>query len=171
MDRKSWLCGTVGVVAFLLLSRGIAFADGEEGEKGEKDKRMIRYAIVQVEDEAEKHSFEVVDMRTAHKWINHRIKQGEKRREEWKALPREERKRTPEPERVKARIKKTNLKTEEEGKAYAERLLARIPENRRAEAPKAEEGKNRREKAKEKRKEGEKEKGDKKKAEEGGEKD
>jgi len=165
MNRKSWLYGTIGVVTVLLLSRGTSFADEEEKDR---DKRRIRYAIIQVEDEEEKYSFEVMDMRETHRWIHRRIKLGEKRREEWKDLPREERKRTPEPERVKARIRKANLKSEEEARAYMERLLARIPMNRRAEVSEAKDGKDRREKAKGKRKEREK---GKEEAKEGGKKD
>jgi len=79
-------------------------------------------------------------MRKADKWMEQRREQGKRAKEEWKELSSAERKKTPEPAMVKAKVVKANIKTEEEAKAMAERLLERVPKNRRAGGAETEKG-------------------------------
>jgi len=139
MERKLIFYAAVGLAVFSLLPvRLVRAQEGEEEE--EEDKRPSKFAIIEVSDEEEKISYEVQTMRKADKWMEQRREQGKRAKEEWKELSSAERKKTPEPAMVKAKVVKANIKTEEEAKAMAERLLERVPKNRRAGGAETEKG-------------------------------
>ena len=126
MNRMTSLLGVLGLGALWLLP-GAASAGDDEGEG-----KRIRYVVIEVQDESAKYSYEVVPERAANQWVNSRMKRGEHLRRKWKEMARAERKETPEPERVKARVKKRNLKSKEDAEVYAKKLLANVPERLRA---------------------------------------
>ena len=126
MNRMTSLLGVLGLGALWLLP-GAASAGDDEGEG-----KRIRYVVIEVQDESAKYSYEVVPERAANQWVNSRMKRGEHLRRKGKEMARAERKETPEPERVKARVKKRNLKSKEDAEIYAKKLLAKVPERLRA---------------------------------------
>jgi hypothetical protein len=139
MNRKLIFCGVLWLAVLSLLPVRLVRAQEEEGEE-EEDKRPARFAVIEVSDEEEKISYEVTPMRATDKWMEHRREQGKRAKDEWKKLPSAERKQTPEPALVKTKVVKQNIKTEEEAKAIAERLLERVPKNKRAGEVKTEKG-------------------------------
>ena len=126
MNRITSWFGVLGIAALWLLP-GAASAGGDEDEG-----KRVRYVIIEVRDESEKLSYEIVPERAAHKWVNSRVKRGEHLRRKWKDMERAERKATPEPERVRVKVKKRNLKSKEDAEVYAKKLLANVPERLRA---------------------------------------
>jgi hypothetical protein len=129
MKRKLIFYGALGLAVLSLLPVRILRA-GEEEE--EEDKSEVRFAIIEVSDENQKISYLVTTVRGADKRMEERRERGKRAREEWKKLSSAERKRTPEPAMVKAKVVKQNIKSEEEAKALAERYLEKVPESKRA---------------------------------------
>jgi len=149
MNRMTSLFGAFGLAALWLLPSAASAGDDE------REGKRIRYVVIEVRDESEKYSYEVVPERSANQWVYSRVKRGEHLRRKWKDMARAERKETPEPERVKAKVRKRNLKTKEDAEIWAKTRLAQVPERLRAQELKEGGEKDRREKvrreAKEKR--------------------
>ncbi|MDP6358579.1 MAG: hypothetical protein QF473_25900 [Planctomycetota bacterium] len=119
MERKSYCLGLAALLAVLTLP-DFSFAGGN------------RFAVVEVEDENERISYHIVPARQAQTWARNRTREGEKLVKQWKDLPFRERKKAEKPGDVRVRIKKYSLKTEEEAKEYAEKLLEKVPSDERA---------------------------------------
>jgi hypothetical protein len=119
MERKFYCLGLAALLTILALP-DFSFARGN------------RFAVIEVEDENERISYHIVPARQAQTWARNRTREGEKLVKQWKDLPFRERKKAEKPEDVRVRIRKYSLKTEEEAKEYAEKLLEKVPSSKRA---------------------------------------
>ncbi|MDA0840334.1 MAG: hypothetical protein O3B01_31120 [Planctomycetota bacterium] len=119
MERRIFCHGVVGILSILALPDLSSAAEE-------------RFAVVEMQDGSKKISYHIVPASKVPEWMRGRLREGEKLREQWKELPSNERKTTEKPGNIKVSVKKSSLKTQEDARAYAEKLLEKVPANERS---------------------------------------
>lgn len=115
--------------ALFLLTGGTSWAKEKEEES---DDSKVKYAVIQVVDENQKISYEVVPQEEAGNWMSNRQQKSQELRKEWKELPKEDQKKSPRPDIAKCKVDKNNLKGRKNAEKYAETALSKIPKNKRS---------------------------------------
>jgi hypothetical protein len=112
--------------------RGIADDSGRKGGDQAKEDRR-RYAAIEVLDEQKKISCVILPEDEAQDWMAQRRQKSDAMLAEWKKLPSEDRKKQPEPQKVRLTLKKNAIDGLEAAETWKKRYLASVPKDQLSE--------------------------------------